>query len=108
MVSIIKTGLKPQIGRGILAQPEILKLLSFCKKFDVLDGDLKPDSPYVFDVRPEAIHLLDKVTKEIMTSMYLDRNKGNISIEVQAEEGKDVNPDPLIQQWAAVITDALR
>ena len=108
MISIIKTGGSPQIGKGVLALPEMQKLLTFCKKFDVVDGENKPDAPYVFDVRPEAIHLLDKVSKEITTSMYLDRTKGNMSIEVEPEEGKTVNPDPFIQQWADVITNALK
>ena len=108
MVSIIKTGKAPEIGKSVLALPEMQKLLTFCKKFDVIDGENKPDAPYVFDVRPEAIHLLDKVSKEIMTSMYLDRTRGNVTIEVEKEEGKEINPDPFIQQWAAVITDALK
>lgn len=106
MVSIIKTGSSPEIGRAILATEELAKVFSFCKKLDIVDGDIKPDSPFIFDVRPEAIHLLSKENKEIMTSIYVDREKGKMSIELGDEPSLDA--DKAVQKWAEVITNALR
>jgi hypothetical protein len=106
MVSIVKTGSPTgEIAKAKLAIDEVNKIFKFCKKFDIVDGDTKPDNPYIFDVRPEAVHILDPNSKEIRSSMYIDRLKGDMTIE--AEEGSWTT-DLALNKWAEVITNALK
>ncbi|MEM7821436.1 MAG: hypothetical protein QXX38_01305 [Candidatus Aenigmatarchaeota archaeon] len=57
---------------------DMKKIFEFCKKFDVIDG--MKDDILRFDVRPNAIHWLNK-DNIILSSMYYDRNTGEIKLQ---------------------------
>ncbi len=105
MVKIEKIERGKFVGRGRLEREEIKRLCSFCKTFDIANIN-DPEPEYVFDVRPEAIHWLDKKTKMICSSLYCNSVKGDLKIEFgDSEEWKD--RDFALGKWNELINVAL-
>ena len=90
------------VGQSRLQKGDLKKVFDFCKSFDIsMSGD---DSEFLFDVRSGVIHWLDKQTKEICSSLYLDEANGTIRIEMG-----DANwsGSTALEKWKEVLETAL-
>jgi len=106
MAKITKIEKGKLVGKGKLEKEEVRRLFSFCKTFDI-SNLTDADSAYVFDVRPEAIHWLDKKDKTICSSLYCDTAKGDLKIELgDSEEWMD--KDFALGKWNELIDVVLK
>ncbi|MCX6815774.1 MAG: hypothetical protein NT120_02900 [Candidatus Aenigmarchaeota archaeon] len=102
-IEITKINKGKTVGKGKLSKKHLRKVFEFCSVFDLANVD--QDSDYIFDVRGEVIHWLNKDDKEICSSLYFDDANGSIKIELG--DGANWTGDFALKKWKDVIKQAI-
>jgi hypothetical protein len=103
-IEIVPISRGRSIAEGKLEKDDLKKVFNFCRVFD-WQNVAEADPLYLFDVRGEVIHWLDKQNKEICSSLYFNEANGRIRIELGDVDGWDGST--AIEKWKEVINAAL-